>query len=630
MKARSPVDTKPVCTVCPPLPTLRSRLAEGSLPLLLRNGPLAWILTGRLNAGFPLTWTSASSLRSALSIEFLKALSSSAWASLSFPPPPQPEAATRAKRSRTAGASRRNGVRTPRRVVEPPRGQRNSQPMPTLHSRMPIAPRASLAVAAMLAALACAAGPAAAGELIQVKGHTAQRVDDPFTPPASELEPVRGARPLALLASVRGRRAVGRVLRRARRKHKISASRYRSYVRTYRKARSVRRRLHGARGRQLGYVIASLERIALRGRLIPSRMPSWFAQVQRNTRYWPRKPFPAPGDFVSFGRSEVPYRYFPGRGLQYHPLGTFKRANLLYGACKGAVEEPCSRTRLKRLLDEMARFAVRRSRRWIAWEYIFDFGGGSPPWISGMADATGIQALGRAAVLLGNPRYPRIATKALGQFGSSAPLGVKTRGFRGGVAYLQYSFAPRTYVFNAFTQTLIGLHDFAHDAHSARAMRFYDRAEPELERQIPFSDLGDWSLYSYRGEVSDQNYHELLREVMHDACIRHLGDIFCTYAKKYRGYQVDPPEIEITGPATTTVGQSTRIRFTQSKPSAVELRISREGRVGFDKIASFHRGSGSFSWRPDSSGTYSIHLGAKEQRTGKGLKGHDDATIEVN
>ncbi len=494
---------------------------------------------------------------------------------------------------------------------------------------MPITIRASLALAAVLAAFACAAAPALAGELIEVRGAAAQRIDDPFTPPASQLEPVRGARPLAVATSARGRRAVGRVLKRARRKHKISRSRYRSYVRIYRKARSVRRRLHGARRTQLGYVIASLERIALRRRLIPSRMPSWFAQVQRNTRYWPHKPFPASGDFVSFGRSEVLYRYFPGRGLQYHPLGTFKRANLLYGACKGAVEQRCSRTRLKRLLDEMTRFAVRRSRHWIAWEYIFDFGGGSPPWISGMADATGIQALGRAATLLRNPRYTRVATKALGQFGSSAPLGVKTRGFRGGVAYLQYSFAPRTYVFNAFTQTLIGLHDFAHDAKNARAMRFYDRAEPELEREIPFSDLGDWSMYSYRGEVSDQNYHELLREVMHDSCVRHLGDIYCKYAKKYRGYQVDPPKIRITGPETAGVGHLTRIRFTLSKLSAVELRISRKGRVGLDKIAGFHRGSGSFSWRPDSPGTYSIHLGAKEQRTGKGLKGHDDATIEV-
>ncbi len=50
---------------------------------------------------------------------------------------------------------------------------------------------------------------------------------------------------------------------------------------------------------------------------------------------------------------------------------------------------------------------MRRSRRFIAWEYMFHFGGGAPPWISGMAEATAIQALARAAVLLEEPAYHR-------------------------------------------------------------------------------------------------------------------------------------------------------------------------------------------------------------------------------
>jgi hypothetical protein len=495
---------------------------------------------------------------------------------------------------------------------------------------MAILARVSLAAAAVLVALACVAGPAMAGEHIVVAGGSAVRFEDPLTPSASDLERPRTRGAVAVASTVRGKRAVGRALRKVRRAHRISRSRFNSYRRIYRKARSVRRRLHGSRGRQLGYVIASLERIALRRRLISSRMPSLFAQLQRNTRYWPRKPFPGSGDFVSFGRSEILYRYFPGRGLQFHPLGTFKRANLLHGACKGVVQTTCSKTRLARLLDEMARYAVRRSRRWVAWEYNFDFGGGSPPWISGMADATGIQALGRAAVLLHRPRYVRIAQKALGAFETSPPVGVRTRGFRGGVHYLQYSFAPHTYIFNAFLQSLIGLYDFGKDTGDARATRLFQRAEPEAEREIPASDLGDWSMYSYRGSVSDQNYHELLREFLQSMCSRRLGDIFCTYAKRYRRYQTEPPEIDITGPDTASTGSLTRIRFTLSKLSAVELKISREGRVGVDKVATFHRGSGSFSWRPKTAGTYTVTLGAKEMRTGKGLKGRDSATVEVN
>jgi D-glucuronyl C5-epimerase C-terminus len=466
--------------------------------------------------------------------------------------------------------------------------------------------------------------------VIEVSGGDARVVQDPLVPSAADLEPVRAGRARATASSARGRRAVARELRKARRARRISSSRYRRYVRIYRKARSVRRRLRGSRGRQLGYVIASLERLALRRRLGFSRMPAWFAQLQRNTSYWPRRPFPASGDFVRFARSDVLYRYFPGRGLQLHPLGTFKRANLIYGACRGGdVGTSCSHTRLRRLLDEMVRFAARRGRGWIAWEYMFDFGGGSPPWMSGMAQATGIQALGRAAPMLGRPRYVRVARKALGAFGSSAPVGVKARGFRGGVHYLQYSFARRTYIYNAFLQALIGLYDFSRDAGDARARRYYDRAEPEAQREIPASDLGDWSMYAYRGRVSDGEYHELLRELLQSMCSRRLGDLYCTYASRYRRYQTEPPRIAITGPPSTTVGQLTPLRFTLSKLSAVELKISREGRVGVNEIATFRRGGGSFSWRPRSPGTYTVSLGAKELRTGKGLKGRDSATIEV-
>ena len=81
----------------------------------------------------------------------------------------------------------------------------------------------------------------------------------------------------------------------------------------------------------------------------------------------------------------------------------------------------CDRAGLQRLLDEMAGLAVQRTRRWIAWEYGFYFDGGYPPWISGMAEATGIQAYARAAQLLGKPEYVTLARKALGAFETPPP-----------------------------------------------------------------------------------------------------------------------------------------------------------------------------------------------------------------
>jgi len=360
--------------------------------------------------------------------------------------------------------------------------------------------------------------------------------------------------------------------------------------------------------------------------LSPTRMPAAFTQLERNRRYWRALPFPAARDAVSFKGSQVVYVYFPGEGLQLHPLTTFKKANNMHGAWERG-ESTCDEAGLRRLLDEMEGFAVKRSSKFIAWEYSFSFDGGAPPWISGMADATGIQAYARAADLLGEPHYVDVARKALGAFDTPPPLGVRTVGFAGGVHYLQYSFAPRLYIFNAFLQSLIGLRDFGKITGDERATALFEEAEPEAEEEIPYSDVGDWSRYSYRGPEANHDYHELLREFLASMCSRRLGEIYCEYADRYRGYQVDPPELTYTGPEETTAKQLTPIRFQVSKLSAVEAKVYRGDKLVFSKLATFRRGVGAFAWRPRGPGLFTVRLGAKELRTGLGKK--DKASTEI-
>ncbi len=393
-------------------------------------------------------------------------------------------------------------------------------------------------------------------------------------------------------------------------------------IRTYRK-------LRGARREQLGYVIDSVEALALRRVLTPTRMPAAFVGLDRNRRYWRSLPFPAARDQVSFKGSEIVYVYFPGEGLQLHPLTTFKKANAMHGQCERQ-EPECDPEGLRRLLDEMDRLAVQRSKRFIAWEYGFHFGGGAPPWISGMADATAIQAYGRASALLDEPRYLDVARRALGAFETLPPLGVRTVGFAGGIHYLQYSFAPRLYIFNAFLQSLIGLHDFARMTGDERARELFEEAEPEAREEIPLSDVGDWSRYSYLGAESTADYHELLREFLASMCTRRLGEEYCEYADRYRGYQVDPPELTYTGPELTTAKQLTALRFQLSKLSAVEAKVYRGDKLVFSKIATFRRGVGAFAWRPKAPGMFTVRLGAKELRTGMGKKDRASTEIEVD
>jgi hypothetical protein len=486
---------------------------------------------------------------------------------------------------------------------------------------------------AVLAAVVIAA-PAQAGEVIVVDGGHAQRVNDPAVPTRAEvalgMPTVASASSARARASTRsGRRAVYSALRRELRRKHIRRSDYRRWRATY--VRSIRtlRRLRGSRATQLRYVLTSVESLALRRRLGATRMPVAFLQLERNRQYWPKMPYPGVADQVSFRGSEILFQYFAGEGLQLHPLSTFKKANHLHGFCERK-EPTCDEAALRSILDEMTRLAVKRGPGFIAWEYLFYFGGGTPPWMSGMAQATGVQALGRAATLLDEPKYLESARRALGAFETAPPSGVRTTGFRGGVHYLQYSFAPRLYIFNAFLQSLIGLHDFGQLANDDRARRLFREGEPEAREEIPYSDLGDWSLYNYAGHESAVGYHELLREFLDSMCIRRLGALYCDYARRYRGYQVDPPELTWKGPDVAAEGEPASIRFNVSKLSAIEVKVANpSGKLVFSRLATFRRGDGAFTWTPRGPGLFRVSVAAKELRTGLGKRDRDGGDIEV-
>ena len=474
-----------------------------------------------------------------------------------------------------------------------------------------------------------AAGPAQARPVLEVDGARAVRVNDPFVPsgPDADLGPEPRGAPPARVARRGGPRAVSAALRRARRTGGISKGRRAAYARVYSLARSRHRRLGGTRRRELGSVIDTIDAIALRGELSASRMPALFLILRRNAEFWPRSPFPANRGVVTFRGSELVFEYYSGSGLQLQPLVNFKKANQLHGACvKGT--GTCEKGRLRRLISELVRTSARRGG-FRTWEYYFWFGGGRPPWISGMAQATAIQALARASQLLGDSGLRRYAREAFPAFSTPPPTGVRTRGPLGGTHYLQYSFAPRLYIINAFLQAVIGLYDYSKITGDATARRLFVQAEPEARRELPRNDTGDWSTYSFGGAESTREYHELLREFSASLCSRLHRDVYCDTARKFAAYTTEPAELRLLGPDTATRNRQARVSFSVSKLSAVQLTIRRAGRVVYDRVATFRRGRGSFAFAPRSSGTFKLRLAAKELRTGRGLRTYETGEIEA-
>src|SRR3954454_21482029 len=331
-----------------------------------------------------------------------------------------------------------------------------------------------------LLAFVALAAPASGSRVLEVnkEGGLVPRDIPSLPPPVGPELAVPGgeqACPLPKAQAARGP-SVKSAIAAAARKRTISKAEATRYRRSYAAAISARRGARGRNRRELGSVVSVLEGIARRGRLTGGRMAALFLQLDRNRQFWHGKPnFPARPDVapdpctrppsntpagarIVFEGDPLVFQYYPGQGIQIQPLANFGMANGLITACR---HDPatCDRATLKQLLDELV--AIRSSRGgFVTWEYWFYFGGGTPPWTSGLSSGTAIQALARASEksILDDESYLKLARRGLGVFRAAPPLGVRVRS-GSGYHYLLYSFAPSLRVLNGFLQAITGLWD---------------------------------------------------------------------------------------------------------------------------------------------------------------------------
>ena len=402
---------------------------------------------------------------------------------------------------------------------------------------------------------------------------------------------------------------------------------------TYDGARRLHRKLGGARRAALGAVLRNLDEVAARGDLNASRLPALFETLARNRQWWSSGPLLANGRRVSFQGSPLVWQYYSGEGLQIQWLGTFGKANALWQ----------SRTHdddLRALLDGALALAAQRAGG-IAFEYLFDFDGGRPPWVSGLAQATGMQALSRAAVRLGEPRLFEAARAALGIFREGPPSGVRIATPLG-AHYLIYSFAPGLRVLNAFTQAVNGLHDFALLANDAEGRAMFAAGEAQLRAELPAFDTGSWSRYSLQRE-SDLGYHKLARDFLRNLCARLTEDAtrpapgaaaaptggavpvagqaaapvldpapYCATAQRFTTYLHTPPVVSLVT-RRARAGKPASLRIAVSKPAYVKLAVLRANRTVAVLGARVASGRRSLRWRRPLAGAgYEVLLRATD------------------
>jgi D-glucuronyl C5-epimerase C-terminus len=378
------------------------------------------------------------------------------------------------------------------------------------------------------------------------------------------------------------------------------------------------RRLSGMRRNELQAVIDNLHEIAAGGQLTAARLPALFATLERNRQWWTSGSLLGYGQRVEFSDSELVWQYYPGEGIALQVLGTFGKANGLWSAG--------SDRKLRALLDEMVALASQRGGA-LAWEYLFDFGAGSPPWASAMAQATGIQALARAGQRLGEPVYIEAARGALRLFSLAPPVGVRVR-TPIGARYLLYSFAPSQIVVNASVQTLVALHDYAEISGSVTARRLFRAGDRQAQLDVRAGDTGAWSLYQLGGAESDLSYHTLLRDFLRNLCERVDVEVYCATAAAFTRNLREPPTLALLTRRLRARRQAL-VRFELSKVSRVGMTIRRErdGKVVLATSATVSRGAHAYGWTvPASPGTYEVTLTGTDLA---GNAGRAEGTIEV-
>jgi hypothetical protein len=399
----------------------------------------------------------------------------------------------------------------------------------------------------------------------------------------------------------------------------ISEATYHQDYSVYLAAKSSLGKLSGTRREELGAVLANVQAMAKAGELTPSRLPALFLTLERNRQWWTTEPLLGSDARVSFPASRIVWEHYPGQGIEIQWLATFGEANGYYLSGH-------ENANLRQLLAEVIPLATQRAGG-IAWEYMFPFDGGAPPWTSGLSQGTALQVLARAWSRFKEPADLTAAQQALGIFKAPPPQGVRVT-TPAGAMYAEYTYAPGDRILNGFIQSLVGLYDYTAITKDPLGQSLFEAGDAEARAIVPSYDTGFWSLYDQFGE-SDLNYHELLTEFLQHLCERTrkgppiapsttpaapiAGDqIYCTIAQRFTADLTTPPAIALlskTLPADARAG----VQLSLSKVATVSLTVRHGASVVWHNTATVEGGKPKLLWiTPAKGGSFSVTLTATD------------------
>jgi hypothetical protein len=309
-----------------------------------------------------------------------------------------------------------------------------------------------------------------------------------------------------------------------------------------------------------------------------------FAMLDFNTRWfashWDRG---AGTDVVDYADG-IWYRAVPGIGFQFHPLENFGKLN-------NFVSQKNDERAAQLAQSLIGRSVVRAGG--LAWEYYFRFGGGTPPWISGMVQAVAAQALARAGAQLGDTQLTAAASRVYRTVPSL------TQPVQSGPWIRLYAFNGLT-VLNAQLQAIVSLQDYAKQTSDQAAVELAARLQSAAVGMLPRFDTGAWSLYALGGAEAPLDYQKYVVRLLTILSKRTQEPTLTSHALRFSNDLREPPLVK-EGPEPGAIYPSpadgyrdyARFVFWVSKRSTVRLQIENAG-----KPIVVSRGWHSINWSP--------------------------------
>jgi hypothetical protein len=360
------------------------------------------------------------------------------------------------------------------------------------------------------------------------------------------------------------------------------AARYRSAVD---RAALLARGLPPARSAPLESQLAQAAAIA--PKLTAPRALALFTQVEVNDNWFARHSAPPPQTDVTDADGVV-YRYFAGKGFEFHPLASFGALNAVV-ASKNA-------TATARLANALLERGVPEPAGGVGWEYYFNFGGGKAPWLSGFAQAVAAQAFARAAAL---------DTADTSQLTSEARAAYRIipgrldQLTRFGPWIKLYSF-NRNVVLNAQLQSEISLASYAKSTSDSQAAALAANMKQAAARALPSFHTQYWSYYQLPHEPSPQSYQAYVVQLLQS--LSPSDPRFAAAATQFGGFETQPPAFKLADSASGAV------HFWVSKPSTVRIAA-----LGGERRLSVNGGWHTVSWKlPAHAGIFPVTIHATD------------------